>query len=60
MTDTPRFDHLVRLRDRFSMAGRLAPFGVRHLVERRAGPSRIAEMNPKHAGNTLESVWGNQ
>jgi hypothetical protein len=36
MTDTPRFDHLVRLRDRFGMAGSLVPCGVRHLVERLA------------------------
>jgi hypothetical protein len=25
MTDTPRFDHLARFRDRFGMADRLAP-----------------------------------
>jgi hypothetical protein len=60
MTDTPRFDHLVRLRDRFGMAGSLVPCGVRNLVERRAGATRIAEMNPKHAGNTLERAWGNE
>ena len=48
MTDTSRFDHLIRLRERFGMAGSLVPCGVRHLVERRAGPSRVAEMNPKH------------